>query len=63
MKGLSQLRRGRGLQTRAKRARIRRKQPRYAGNALASSFRAAPRKPRPKQPYLPSGANLADLLS
>ena len=41
---------------------LRRRQPRYAGNNLKSQFRAAPRKPRPTQPYLGTGINVADLL-
>jgi hypothetical protein len=63
MKKLSELRRGRGLTYRAKRLRLRRRQPRYAGKALRSQFRAPPRKPRPTQPYLSADANLADLLN
>ncbi len=62
MKGLKSLRRGRGLTFRAKRLRMRRKQVRFHPRALRSDFRQAPRKPRPSQPYLPSNANLADLL-
>jgi hypothetical protein len=62
MKGLKSLRRGRGLTFRAKRLRIRRKQVRFHPRALRSDFRQPPRKPRPTQPYLPSNANLADLL-
>ncbi len=62
MRGISQLRRGRSLQTRAKRARLRRRQPRYAGSAIRSEFRAEPRTPRPTQPYLSSDVNVADLL-
>jgi len=34
----------------------------YAGTSLRSAFRAAPVVRHLKQPYLPSGANLADLL-
>lgn len=48
--------------SRKKRLHLRRKQPRYAGQQLRSAFRAAPRKPRPSQPYLGSGVDLADLL-
>jgi hypothetical protein len=62
MKGISELRRGRGLTSRRKRLRLRRRQPRYAGTSLRSAFRAAPVTRHIKQPYLPSGANLADLL-
>jgi len=62
MKGISQLRRGRSMQSRAKRARLRRTQPRYAGTALRSGFKAAPRKPRPTQPYLGTDVNVADLI-
>jgi len=59
---ISQLRRGRSMQTRAKRAKLRRLQPRYAGKALRSAFKAAPRVPKPTQPYLGTDANIADLL-
>ena len=62
MKGISQLRRGRSLNNRAKRARLRRRQPRFAGNELRSLFKAAPRKVRPTQPYLGTDVKLADLL-
>jgi hypothetical protein len=42
---------------------LRRRQPRFAGNRLLSEFRAPPRRePRLKQPYLPSGVDIADLL-
>ena len=50
------------MQTRAKRLKLRRRQPRYAGNNMRSLFRAAPRKPKPSQPYLGSGVDLAELL-
>ena len=50
------------MQSRAKRARLRRLQPRYAGKALRSAFKAAPRVPKPTQPYLGTDANIADLL-
>jgi hypothetical protein len=62
MRGISQLRRGRSMQSRTKRSKLRRRQPRYAGNSLRSLFKAAPRKPRPSQPYLGSGVDIADLL-
>jgi hypothetical protein len=62
MKGISQLRRGRSLRSRAKRLQLRRRQPRYAGNKLQSQFWAAPRRPRPTQPYLGTDVNVADLL-
>ncbi len=62
MRGISELRRGRGLQTRAKRLRIRRRQPRFALNKLRSMLRAAPRKPRATQPYLGSDIKLSDIL-
>jgi hypothetical protein len=62
MQGISQLRRGRSLQSRAKRARLRRRQPRYAGKKLRSQFKAQPRQPRPTQPYLSTDVNIADLL-
>jgi hypothetical protein len=50
------------MTSRAKRLHLRRRQPRYAGKALISSFRAAPRKSGRKQPYLGSGVDLKDLL-
>jgi hypothetical protein len=62
MQGLKSLRRGRGLIKRAMRLRIRRKQPRYAGLALRSRYKAAPRRPRPTQPYLGRNADLAEIL-
>ena len=63
MKGISELRRGRSMQSRAKRLRLRRRQPRYAGNSLRSAFKLAPRVPRPTQPYLGSDVNVEQLLS
>jgi len=63
MRGISQLRRGRSMQSRAKRAKLRRRQPRYAANSIRSAFRAKPRRPRPTQPYLSTDVNIADLLS
>jgi hypothetical protein len=62
MQGLKQLRRGRSLHNRAKRLRLRRRQPRYAGKTLRSEFKAAPRVMRPSQPYLGSGVDVADLI-
>jgi len=62
MKGISQLRRGRSLNNRAKRARLRRRQPRYAGFDLRSAFKAAPRTVRPTQPYLGTDVDVSDLL-
>ncbi len=62
MRGISELRRGRSLQSRAKRLRLRRRQPRYAGKAILSRFKAPPRTPRPHQPYLGSDVNVADLI-
>jgi hypothetical protein len=59
---LSQLRRGRSLQSRAKRAHLRRRQPRFAGKELRSEFKAQPRRPRPTQPYLSTDVEIADLL-
>lgn len=59
---LTLLRRGRNLTGRKKRASLRRKQPRFAGQTLRSAFKQGPRKPRPGQPYLGSGARLEDLL-
>ena len=50
------------MQSRAKRLRLRRRQPRYAGKGLISGFRAKPVKPRPKQPYLASGVDVGELL-
>jgi hypothetical protein len=63
MRGISQLRRGRSLDTRAKRARLRRRKPRFAANSIRSEFRAPPRIPRPSQPYLGTDANVAELIS
>jgi hypothetical protein len=62
MQGLSQLRLGRSLQTRAKRARIRKRKPRFAGKQLKSAFRAKPVVPRPSQPYLSTDARIEDLI-
>jgi hypothetical protein len=62
MRGISQLRRGRSLQSRAKRAKLRRRQPRYAGAMLRSAFKARPRQPKPTQPYLGTDVNIADLI-
>jgi hypothetical protein len=62
MQGLSQLRLGRSMQTRAKRARIRKRKPRFAGKQLKSAFRAKPVVPRPTQPYLSADAKIEDLI-
>jgi hypothetical protein len=62
MPRISQLRRGRSMVSRAKRLRLRRSQPRYAGNSIRSLFKANPRLPRPTQPYLGSNVDVADLL-
>jgi len=62
MRGISQLKRGRSLQSRAKRAKLRRSQPRYAGQSIRSAFKAAPKKPRPTQPYLGTDARIEDLI-
>jgi hypothetical protein len=62
MKGLSELRRGRSLQTRAKRAKIRKRKPRFNTAPLSSAFRLKPQVPRPRQPYLSTDTNIADLL-
>ena len=62
MKGISELRRGRSMVSRAKRARIRRRKPRFAGKVLKSEFRAPPRLRHFKQPYLSTDVDLADLL-
>jgi len=59
---ISQLRRGRSMTSRAKRSKLRRLQPRYAGQSLRSAFRARPKVVRPTQPYLGTDANLADLI-
>jgi len=48
--------------SRAKRLKLRRRQPRFAGKSLISAFRKAPVKPRPKQPYLSSGVDVGELL-
>jgi len=50
------------MQSRVKRAHLRRRQPRYAGNNLRSAFKASPRVPRPTQPYLGTDVDVADLL-
>jgi hypothetical protein len=50
------------MQSRAKRAKLRRRQPRYAGQTLRSAFKAAPVKPRPTQPYLGTDVRVADLI-
>ena len=63
MKGISELRRGRRLQFKAKRLKLRRRQPRYAGQSLRSAFKAAPRnKGGIQQPYLSAKDNLSDIL-
>ena len=62
MRGISELRRGRSIQSRAKRSKLRRRQPRYAGKTIRSEFKAPPRTPRPTQPYLGTDVNVADLL-
>jgi hypothetical protein len=63
MKGISQLRRGRVLQAKAKRLKLRRLQPRFAGKTLRSAFKQPPRRRRPTQPYLGTDVNLADLVT
>jgi hypothetical protein len=63
MPRLSELRRGRVLIGKNKRRRLRRRQPRFAGQSLRSAFRLAPRRPRPTQPYLGTDVKLEDLLS
>jgi hypothetical protein len=62
MRGISELRRGRSIQSRAKRSKLRRRQPRYAGKTIRSEFKAPPRTPRPTQPYLGTDVNVADLI-
>jgi hypothetical protein len=62
MRGISELRRGRSLQSRAKRLKLRRRQPRFAGKPILSEFKAPPRRPRPTQPYLGTDVNIADLI-
>lgn len=62
MRGISQLRRGRSLLTRAKRAKTRRRKPRFAALRLVSEYKAPPRRPRPTQPYLSTDVNIAELL-
>jgi hypothetical protein len=63
MRGITELRRGRSLDNRAKRAKLRKRQPRFANKSIRSEFKAPPRLPRPSQPYLPTDADIADLLS
>lgn len=60
---LTQLRRGRGITSRKKRASLRKKQPRFAGKSLRSAFKKAPRHGQLTQAYLGSGARLEDLLA
>src|SRR5579859_1931006 len=62
MKGISQLRLGRSMQTRAKRARIRKRKPRFNGKSIKSDFRAPPRMNHFKQPYLSTDAKISDLI-
>lgn len=62
MRRLSELRRGRRLIGQNKRRKLRRRQPRFAGQSLRSAFRQAPKKPRPTQPYLGTDVKLDDLL-
>jgi len=50
------------MQTRAKRARIRRRKPRFADVRLKSDFRAPPRLKHFKQPYLSTKTNIAELI-
>ena len=50
------------MASRAKRLKLRRRQPRYAGQMLRSAFKAKPVKPRPTQPYLGTDVNVADLI-
>ena len=50
------------MQTRAKRARIRKRKPRFTGTQLKSAFRAKPVVPRPTQPYLSTDAKISDLI-
>ena len=50
------------MQTRAKRARIRKRKPRFATKNLKSAFRAKPVVPRPTQPYLSADAKIEDLI-
>ena len=50
------------MQTRAKRARIRRRKPRFAGGMLKSEFRAPPRVKHFKQPYLSTKTDIAELI-
>jgi hypothetical protein len=50
------------MYSRAKRARLRRRQPRFAGLSLRSAFKAPPRVMRPTQPYLGSGVDVSALL-
>jgi hypothetical protein len=63
MRGISELRRGRSLETRAKRAKIRKRKPRFAQRVLRSDYKAKPRIPKPKQPYLSTDINISDLLT
>ena len=50
------------MQSRAKRLKLRKSQPRYAGKQLRSAFKAPPRVSRPTQPYLGTDADISDLI-
>ena len=50
------------MESRAKRLKLRRRQPRYASKLLRSAFKAEPVRPRPTQPYLGTDVNVADLI-
>jgi hypothetical protein len=64
MRGISQLRRGRTLQTRAKKKRLRPRKPSLSSNTMKSEFRQAPRRePSWRQPYLGTDIKVADLVS
>jgi len=50
------------MQSRAKRLKLRKRQPRYAQKSIRSAFKAKPRVMRPTQPYLGTDVDVADLL-
>ena len=62
MRGISELRRGRSLDTRAKRHKIRKRKTRFAKLTLQSAYRAKPKVSRPRQPYLGTDVRIADLI-
>jgi hypothetical protein len=62
MRGISELRLGRSLQTRAKRHKIRKRKPRFANLPLKSDYRAKPKVMKPRQPYLSTDTDITKLI-